>query len=108
TKKIQYDDLYRAIDVRYEYPGGDDDWQSPYATEIAGDANEQDPRRATPSPHVSFTRRILRQSFQYDWLGNTSKTSDDAGGFYDRSLGTITNGAPTPQAYQLRHASLAS
>src|SRR5690606_4109186 len=29
TKKIQYDDLYRATRIDYQYVGGDDDWTSP-------------------------------------------------------------------------------
>ncbi len=43
-------------------------------------------------------------SLQYDWLGNTSTTGDDASGFYDRSLGTITNGTATAGPYQLTAA----
>jgi RHS repeat-associated protein len=43
----------------------------------------------------------MSQSFQYDWLGNTTSTDDDAHGFYDRSLGTVTNGAATQGPYQL-------
>jgi hypothetical protein len=50
---------------------------------------------------VSFTQRVMSQSFQYDWLGNTKSTDDDAHGFYDRSLGTITNGTATAGPYQL-------
>ena len=108
NKKIQYDDLYRAIEVRHEYPGGDDDWVSPFASEVDADANNDDPRRARPSPHVSFTQRILRQTFQYDWLGNSEKTGDDAGGFYDRSLGTVQNDGAAQKPYQVRSATLAA
>ncbi len=43
-------------------------------------------------------------SFQYDWLGNTTSTGDDANGFYDRSLGTVTNGTSTAGPYQLTAA----
>ena len=33
----------------------------------------------------------MTQSWSYDWLGNTTTSTDDANLFYDRSLGTITN-----------------
>src|SRR6266545_5842436 len=102
TQKIQYDDLYRVTQVDHQYAGGDDAWTSPFAAENAG---EIDPRRTAPSPHVSFDKRVLRQTFQYDWLGNTSKTTDDANGFYDRSLGAITNDVGGGKPYQLSAAS---
>ena len=60
TKKIEYDDLYRAKKIAYEYAEGDDDWVSPFQRELAeaanpeGDDYQKDPRRAQPSPHVSF------------------------------------------------------
>jgi RHS repeat-associated protein len=44
-------------------------------------------------PHVAFDRRVLWQTYGYDWLGNTVDTGDDAAGFYDRSLGAISNGS---------------
>jgi len=108
TRKVKYDDLYRAVDVRYQYAGGNDTWRSPHAPEVDTNVNNDDPRHATPSPHVSFAQRILRQTYQYDWLGNTGETGDDAGGFYDRSLGTITNDSAGQNPYQLKSAALAS
>src|SRR5690606_27273768 len=102
TKKIQYDDLYRATRVDYQYTTGDDEWHSPFEYENDGGS---DPRRANPAPHQSFDKRILRQTFRYDWLGNTDVTDDEAHGFYDRSLGTITNSASKP--YQLESAAQA-
>ena len=65
---------------------------------------DDDTRRAQPSPHVKFDKRVLYQSYQYDWLGNTTQTDDDAGGFYDRSLGTVDNGTANAGPYQLKHA----
>jgi RHS repeat-associated protein len=103
SRKVQYDDLYRATRVDYVYPGGTDPWTSPFAVEDTGSA--PDPRLALPSPHVHFANRVLRQSFQYDWLGNTTQTDDDVHGFYDRSLGTVTNGAAGAGPYQLKAAS---
>ena len=104
TKKIQYDDLYRAERVDYQYAAGDDAWTSPFAAELSEAEADRDPRRAVPSPHIAFDRRVLRQEFEYDWLGNTRETTDDANGFYDRSLGTVTNGAVGGAAYQLTGA----
>jgi RHS repeat-associated protein len=101
TRKIQYDDLYRVTRVDHEYSTGDDAWTSPFAAELGGSS---DPRRAEPSPHVGFDKRLLWQSFAYDWLGNTAKTDDDARGFYDRSLGSIVNDTAGEKPYQLRSA----
>ena len=102
TRTIQYDDLYRVINVAYSYPGGTDPWTSPFYAEDNG--VDPDPRRGQPSPHVQFNNRVLSQSFQYDWLGNTTSSDDDAHGFYDRSLGTMTNGTATAGPYQLQAA----
>jgi RHS repeat-associated protein len=102
TRKIKYDDLYRVTRVDHEYSTGDDAWTSPFAAELGG---ASDARRAEPSPHVGFDKRILWQSFAYDWLGNTAKTDDDTRGFYDRSLGSIVNDAAGEKPYQLRSAS---
>ena len=101
TKKIQYDDLYRATRIDYQAAGGSDAWTSPFAAELAG---QTDPRRAVPAAHVAFDSRALYQTFGYDWLGNTQSSDDDAHGFYDRSLGTITNDVAGGHPYQLKSA----
>src|SRR5690606_8931759 len=109
TKKIEYDDLYRATRIRYDYADGDDAWVSPFAAENSGDVGgdeDEGPKRAKPSPHVGFDKRILEQTFQYDWVGNNEKTGDDADGFYDRSLGDITNDSASDKPYQLKSAEL--
>jgi RHS repeat-associated protein len=103
SRKVEYDDLYRVTQVDYESPGGVDTWVSPFDAEDQG--IDSDPRRGTPSPHVKFPTRVLQQSFAYDWLGNTTQTDDDVHGFYDRSLGAITNGAAAQKPYQLQSAS---
>ncbi|MBI3202989.1 MAG: hypothetical protein HYZ29_15730, partial [Myxococcales bacterium] len=105
TRKLQYDDLYRVRRIDYQYAAGDDTWTPPFEAENSGTPSLQDPRRAKPSAHTSFSKRPLWQSFEYDWLGNTSKTDDDDGGFYDRSLGTITNATATGKPNQLASAS---
>ena len=45
--------------------------------------------------------------FAYDWLGNTSQSTDDAGVIYDRSLGTVTYGSATAGPNQLVSAGAA-
>lgn len=97
TRELKYDDLYRLKQI--DYLSGDDDWTSPYAAENADPTG-----RTEPSPHVSFTKRVQHQTFAYDALGNTTATDDDTHGFYDRSLGTITNGTATADPYQLKQA----
>ncbi len=97
TRTLQYDDLYRLKRVDYS---GNDDWVSPYDAEN-GDTTGQ---RTQPSPHVSFTKRVSWQTHAYDAVGNTTTSTDDAGGFYDRSLGTITNGTANAGPYQLKAA----
>src|SRR5690606_32500920 len=104
TKKIEYDDLYRATRIKYEYATGDDTWVSPHQADIDESVTNDDDRRARPSPHIEFQKRILEQTFEYDWVGNNEKTGDDANGFYDRSLGTIENDAANEKPYQLKSA----
>jgi len=105
TQKAQYDDLYRATRIDYQTPGGTDAWTSPFSPELAGVPALADPRRAVPAPHVKFDTRPLFQTFNYDWLGNTVATDDDTHGFYDRSLGTVTNDTAHGRPYQLVGAS---
>ncbi|HKY35211.1 MAG TPA: RHS repeat-associated core domain-containing protein, partial [Polyangiaceae bacterium] len=104
TRRMEYDDLYRVTRVDYEYPGGFDDSVSPYASEIAG--SNADPRRPIPSGHRLFPRRPLWHSYNYDWLGNTTKTDDDQHAFWDRSLGAVTNSSTKP--YQFNAAAQSS
>jgi RHS repeat-associated protein len=103
TQIAEYDDLYRLKNIQYRYAAGDDSWVSPFAAE-----NLDPTGRTKPSPHVAFDKRVLEQSFNYDWLGNTTATNDDAHGFYDRSLGVVTNGSATAGPYRLQAASLST
>jgi RHS repeat-associated protein len=89
TRDVVYDDLYRV--ARVDYSSDSDSWTSPFAAENSGTPALQDPRRAKPATHVAFDDRVQWQTVNYDWLGNTISTDDDAHGFYDRSLGTIVN-----------------
>jgi|GEM_PF-816301 len=106
TKKLEYDDLYRATRIKYEYAAGDDVWKSPFQHELDTPEAERDPRQAEPSPHIKFDRRMLEQTFEYDWLGNNEKTGDDANGFYDRSLGETVGDDGANKPYQMKSASL--
>jgi RHS repeat-associated protein len=100
TRSFEYDDLYRLTRAKYDYPGGTDAWTSPFAAEHA------DPtRKPQPSPLVSYAARVKEQRYAYDHAGNTTRTTDDASGFFDRSLGDVVNGTPTLGPHQLRSAS---
>lgn len=100
TRTFEYDDLYRLTRARYDYSGGTDPWTDPYAAEDADPA-----RNPQPSPHVKFDKRVLEQRYAYDYLGNTTQSTDDAGGFFDRSLGAIQNGSATAGPNRLLSAS---
>jgi RHS repeat-associated protein len=114
SRKAEYDDLYRVVGITYQSEtGAPDSWTAPFASENAAyEANQSnpeiDPRRAMPAPQVDFDSRVRSQSFRYDWLGNTERTTDDARGFYDRSLGTIQNGTVAAGPYQLKRAEVPS
>lgn len=43
-------------------------------------------------PRSAAASRVRTQTFDYDWQGNTIATTDDAGAFFERSLGVIVNG----------------
>jgi RHS repeat-associated protein len=105
TRNVTYDDLYRIAEINYDYVAGDDNWVSPFEAENATAPADLDPRRGLPSPHVSFDKRVLSQTFEYDWLGNTTLTDDDAHGFYDRSIGQATHDIQGGKPYQLSAAS---
>jgi RHS repeat-associated protein len=96
SRSVVYDDLYRVSKVDYHYAAGTDTWVDPFEGD---DLSHDQPH---PSPRQSFGNRILQQTFSYDWLGNTNHTDDDAHGFYDRSLGSVTQDGAKP--YQLKHA----
>jgi RHS repeat-associated protein len=89
TKKVIYDDLYRAtrIDYQYSTDSGTDSWKSPFEQENTESDDTRDKRRAKPVPQLQFTNRPLSQRYEYDWLGNVTESDDDAHGIWDRSLG---------------------
>jgi hypothetical protein len=77
-----------------------DSWQSPY------DAENHDPTRVQPSPHVAFDTRVKRQSYRYDWLGNMQRTTDDTDGFWDsyREAWAYADGLGRPTRIGVRAA----
>jgi RHS repeat-associated protein len=105
SRRFEYDDLNRLTRVDYTYPGGSDKWVSPHAADLA---TSNDARRSTPTGHRIFRNRPQWQTYQYDWLGNTTSTDDDQHALLDRSLGTIvsnaTANATTSKPYQFKSA----
>jgi RHS repeat-associated protein len=97
TRGFEYDGLNRLTRVTHGYAGGQS-WQSPFAAENAEATGRK------PAPHVSFSDRLSEQRFEYDHLGNMTKTTDDASGFYDRSLGVVSNGSATAGPNRLTSA----
>ena len=78
---MKYDDTYRLGTNLTSYAGGDDAFVPPF---------QGDP---TYPPTGRTPNRVRSQTFQYDWLGNTQSSDDDAHIFADRSYGAVTNGA---------------
>ena len=99
TRAYVYDDSYRATNVTSTYPAGVNVYQAPVA-----------PTTDTTSPFPLATggNRVLNQTFAYDGLGNTLSSTDNAQTFFDRSLGTISNGGSAAGPNQLVSAALAS
>ncbi len=85
-----YSDDYRLTGSTSTYAsaGGVDTFVTPYT---AGETAQATGTFPSPQP-VLGGNRVAKQTYAYDWLGNTQTTTDDSGVFLDRSLGTITNG----------------
>jgi RHS repeat-associated protein len=81
-RNMEYDDLYRltGIDTTYKVPGGIAPWRSPFEPEISTHDRHPVPLRSLPT-------RVTQQTFDYDYLGNLTASSDDLKASYDRSLG---------------------
>jgi RHS repeat-associated protein len=87
TNHYVYDQSSRLLSVQRGFgaAAGAKSWVSPHAAETAAQDH-------SPVPSQAAAARSTRQDFQYDWLGNTSYSSDNEGLFFDRSLGNIQNG----------------
>jgi RHS repeat-associated protein len=96
TRTLQYDALDRIARVDYAYAGGPDIQVDPFTFERA---NGRSPVPASVTPN-----RVAWQTFDYDWLGNLTKTEDDVSLFYDRSLGAIAHGSYDAGPNQIRGA----
>jgi RHS repeat-associated protein len=99
TKTLTYDDLYRLTKSTSTYAttAMTDSQVSPFAAELASSDGR------VLIPHAQKNRQ-LTESFTYDALGNTTSWTDDANAFFDRSLGTITNGGSGLGPAQLVHS----
>ncbi|MAQ18085.1 MAG: hypothetical protein CMN30_25215 [Sandaracinus sp.] len=99
---ISHDALYRVVGIDYRYrrvdnankweddPGPATDWRDEQTHHRPGD-----PMRRDPAPMVSAlpAERPHDFRYQYDWLANQTRWTDDSGVFYERSLGEdIVNG----------------
>ena len=72
SRVIQYDDSDRITQVNYTYStaSGADSYTSPTLPAT--------PYQSPLAPIASAPQRVRQQGFTYDWLGNTTGTSDDA------------------------------
>lgn len=106
SRKAEYDDLNRLVRLDYLYANGKDAWTSPFAAEDAAPPPAPGDKPTLGAlPRQSFSDRLLWQTYAFDWLGNSIASDDDAHGFYDRSLGTVTQGTPNKGPYQIKAAS---
>ena len=94
TKTIGYDDLHHVTDVTYNYGPAGDTFTQPLQPEFANEA--ANPGSDSPVPATILPTRVTHQTFNYDWLGNTTASGDELEAFYDRSLGVITNDPVAP------------
>ena len=78
-----YWDDYRLRSVTTKSPA--DTYANPYSYEQSTNSALY-PQAAPPTTGT----RLRSQSFQYDWRGNVTMSSDDATDFFQRSLGTVT------------------
>ena len=82
SRSMEYDDRYRLTKVTYDSKGD----------------TFKDPLPSGAAPMTALTTRVATQTFDYDGVGNTTRTTDDANAFFDRSLGDINNGAANQMA----------
>ncbi len=99
SQLMSHDSLYRVVNVFHQYSAGSaqpaTDWRTAQAQQFAAD-----PMRRRPAPMVGVlpTERVVDLSYRYDFLANVVEWTDDAGAFYERSLGTegqLVNGFQT-------------
>ncbi|MEC7525276.1 MAG: RHS repeat domain-containing protein, partial [Myxococcota bacterium] len=99
TTFISHDALYRVVGADFEYTQADGartmsdvgtDWRHNYT-----EAPSVDPMRQAPAPAVVDVEGIARVEtlrWSWDYLANTTSSTDNADAFYERSIGAIGNG----------------
>jgi RHS repeat-associated protein len=94
TRSIRHDALYRVTGVEYSYATAtSSDESSDFRAESAR-RRLADPMRPEPAPMLAspVPERVMSLAYSHDWLANMTSWVDDAHQFYERSLGTVTNG----------------
>ncbi len=82
-RQFKYDDSYRLTSATTTFASATDTFAPPLAAPTPD---------ASLFPLATPANRVGQQTFTYDGAGNTIASTDDAQTFFDRSLGTITNG----------------
>jgi len=85
---MQYDDLYRLTQVTYN--SGGDAFSPPLASGTGG-------RVDNAVPYTTTAKRIQNQAFAYDYMGNITKSTDDANLLFDRLHGNGPISAEPPE-----------
>ena len=102
TRRMQYDDLNRLVDIAYAYPNGADSFVSPYQAELSGST---DPRRTNKVPAaIVLSQRVTHQQYSYDWLDSLTRADDNANAFWDRGTGPVQNDVASQKPYRFRRA----
>ncbi|MGO8999383.1 MAG: HYD1 signature containing ADP-ribosyltransferase family protein [Polyangiaceae bacterium] len=105
NRSYTFDDSYRPTSASFAYVSttgavGSDTFVQALPPATAGQ---------TPLPPLSTAQtRVRQQTFAFDWLGNTTQTTDDQNVFFERSLGAITNGGSGAGPNQLTSAASAT
>ncbi len=91
TRTFQNDQMGRLVGATYTYPG------------LSGEPSTMAP----PGPDgskIDAAKRPLWQYWAYDAWGSPTKSTDDAGAFFARSLGSVTTGSFSAGPNQIRSA----
>ena len=93
ARTLSYGDDYRLQSVAKTYAGfNGNDYTGPSDVFVSPYKASDGTRYPTPAV-VSTGNRVRTQQYGYDWRGNVASSTDDANAFFDRSLGTVVNGA---------------
>src|ERR1035438_2655472 len=93
TRTFVYGDDYRLQRSATSYAGyNGSDYTGPSDVSVPPYNASDGTLYPTPAP-VSTGNRVRAQQFGYDWRGNVTSSTDDSNTFFDRSLGSVVNGA---------------